>query len=612
MATPGINTKVKMDGEKEYRAALAQINAGLKNLGAEMRSVEQDFTDNADSVEALTKKSDVLERTMLTQKEKVEKLQEVVAAATETYKEADKRTIDWKTSLIEAETKLKQMQRALDDNNTALEEAKNATDNLSGEMDDLGQQTNSAAEKVADAADDIGTMGQKAGDAQRETMGLGGTVDQLTSKLGFSLPEGLKKTMDGISDVDLKTAALVGSFAGVVAAIVGVEKKLASLTTEAGASAKELLTLSEVTGQSTDELQEFEYMSKFLGVTTDQLSDGLKEITNKMQEARDGSADAADAFDRLGVRVTDSRGELRDAGEVFYEVIDALGDMKNQTERDAAAMDLLSESARNFNPLINRGSDVLKAYAEEAHNTGYVLSEETLKSLTQVDDAYQHMLLSQEASKNQLAEEFAPYLTEFYQNLESIITDLASAAADSGLIDLFGSLLELASALSPVLSGLADAASALKPIFETLAGAISDVADAISTVNQFASNFGSGLSGVVGSLGIGGGGMGAITGLVGGLSSAGSLRDMALTELKRRGYATGTDNYIGGVTWVGENGPELVSLPQGTQIFNAQESRRIVGGDTFYVTINAKDVKSFNDVVRMSDNKRRATRMGVK
>lgn len=608
MATPGINTKVKMDGEKEYRAALAQINAGLKNLGAEMRATEQDFADNADSVEALTQKNDVLERTILTQREKVEKLKEVVAAATETYKEADKRTIDWKTSLIEAETKLKQMQRALDDNNTALEEAKNATDNLSSEMDDLGQQTDSAAEKVSDAAGDLGSMSQKAGDAQRETMGLGSTVDQLTNKLGFSLPEGLKKTMDGISDVDLKTAALVGSFAGVAAAIVGVEKKLASLTTEAGASAKELLVLSEVTGQSTDELQEFDYMSKFLGVSTDQLSDGLKEITNKMQEARDGSADAADAFDRLGVRVTDSRGELRDAGEVFYEVIDALGDMKNQTERDATAMDLLSESARNFNPLINRGSEVLKAYAEEAHNTGYVLSDETLKALTQVDDAYQHMLLSQEASKNQLAEEFAPYLAEFYQNLESIITDLAAAATDSGLIDLFGSLLKLASALSPVLSGLADAASALKPIFETLASAISAVADAISRVNQFASNFGSGLSGVFGSLGIGGG---SITGLVGGLSSAGSLRDMALTELHRRGYATGTDNYIGGVTWVGENGPELVSLPQGTRIFNEQESRQVVGGDTYNFYVQANEIQEIDDFIRRMKNQRRVARMGV-
>lgn len=607
MATPGINTKVKMEGEKEYRAALSLINAELKRLGAEMRNSEQDFVDNADSVDALAKKSEILGKSLLEQQDKVDVLRKAVATATETYKESDTHLVNWKTSLLNAETELKKMQRSLDDNNTALDEARNTTDNLSGGMDDLGRQTDSAAEKVSDAADDLGAMGQKAGDAKRETMGLGSTVDQLTSKLGFSLPDGLKNAMDGMEKVDLKAAALVGTFAGVAAAIVGAEKKLASLTTEAGASAKELRVLSEVTGQSTDELQEFDYMSKFLGVSTDQLSDGLKEITNKMQEARDGSADAADAFNRLGIRVTDSRGELRDAGEVFYEVIDALGDMKNQTERDATAMDLLSESARNFNPLINRGSEVMKAFAEEAHNTGYVLSEETLKTLTQVDDAYQHMLLSQEASKNQLAEEFAPYLTEFYQNLDGMITDLSTAAADSGLIDLFGSLLDLASSLAPVLSSLADAASALKPIFETLATAISGVADALSKVNQFASNFGGGLSSVVSNLGIGGSSFGAISSIGSGISLFKSVSNM------RQGrHATGTDNYIGGVTWVGENGPELVYLPQRTQISSAQESRRIVGGDTFYVTINAKDVKSFNDVVRMSDNKRRATRMGVK
>ena len=606
MATPGINTKVKMDGEKEYRAALAEINAGLKNLGAEMRATEQDFADNANSVEAFAKKSEILGKALLEQQDKVDMLKKAVATASETYKESDTRLVNWKTSLLNAETELKKMERSLADNNAALDDAKSATDSLSREVDELGQQTDSTAGKVSDAAEDLGGMGQKAGEAQRETMGLGSTVDQLTNKLGFSLPDGLKKAMDGIDDVDLKTAALVGSFAGVVAAIVGVEKKLASLTTEAGASAKELKVMSEVTGQSTDELQEFSYMSKFLGVSTDQLSDGLKEITNKMQEARDGSADAADAFHRLGVRVTDSRGELRDASEVFYEVIDALGDMRNKTERDATAMDLLSESARNFNPLINRGSEVLKAYAEEAHNTGYVLSEDTLKALTQVDDAYQHMLLSQEAAKNQLAEEFAPYLTEFYQNLEDIIGNLSDAAADSGLIDLLGSLLDLASALSPVLSGLADAASALKPIFETLASAISAVADALSKVNQFASNFGGGLSSVLGNLGMGGN-LGSLTTLGSGLS----LIQTASSALKSR-HATGTDNYIGGVTWVGENGPELVYLPQRTQISSAQESRRIVGGDTFYVTIDAKNVRSFNNVVRIADNKRRANRMGVK
>ena len=68
---------------------------------------------------------------------------------------------------------------------------------------------------------------------------------------------------------------------------------------------------------------------------------------------------------------------------------------------------------------------------------------------------------------------------------------------------------------------------------------------------------------------------------------------------KMNGYATGTQNFPGGVTWVGENGPEKVFLPQGSRILNAQESRN--DGDTFiYVTIDAKNVREFNDIVKIA------------
>lgn len=64
--------------------------------------------------------------------------------------------------------------------------------------------------------------------------------------------------------------------------------------------------------------------------------------------------------------------------------------------------------------------------------------------------------------------------------------------------------------------------------------------------------------------------------------------------------AAGTDNWRGGLTWVGENGPELAELPAGTKIHNAQESQRM-GGNVIYATVNidAKNVKEFNDVVKI-------------
>jgi hypothetical protein len=77
----------------------------------------------------------------------------------------------------------------------------------------------------------------------------------------------------------------------------------------------------------------------------------------------------------------------------------------------------------------------------------------------------------------------------------------------------------------------------------------------------------------------------------------------------QKGYnATGNDNWRGGLTWVGEAGPELVSLPGGSQILNAQDSRSF-GGDTFYITIDSASVREFNDIVEIAQSARVRRRM---
>ena len=71
------------------------------------------------------------------------------------------------------------------------------------------------------------------------------------------------------------------------------------------------------------------------------------------------------------------------------------------------------------------------------------------------------------------------------------------------------------------------------------------------------------------------------------------------------GYnASGNHNWRGGYSWVGENGPELVRLPKGSTILSAQESREAVGDTYVTVTIDAKNVREFNDVIRIAENAR--------
>lgn len=587
MATPGINTKVKLDGEKEYRAALAQINAALKELGAEMRGVEQDFSDNADSAEALSATNDVLSRKIETQKEKIATLQEVLQKSGEAYGEADKRTIDWKTTLVNAETELKKMQKALDENNEALEESGEGGGKFSTALGKVKDALSKAKEEGTGAKGVFENLKEAFSGGESASVGLGDAISQVAGKLGINLPDGASKALSSLNGISAGSAAAVAGVAALAAAIVAVEKQLISMTKESAAYAKELKTLSSVTGQSTQEIQELQYASEMIGVSYDRIKDSLKEVTNKMQDAQNGSEDTAAAFEQLGVNIENSDGSLRDANDVFYETIDALGAISNKTERDALAMDLLSESAQELNPLIEQGSQALVAYAQEASDMGYVLSDEAVAALGETSAAFQQMQLAQEAAKNQLSAEFAPYLTEFYRTAQETITSLASAAKDSGLVDLFGSLLELVTALVPLVKLLGDAVSALEPIFSNLAEAISKVNGLLASFSNFSfDNPTAGVANIATSAF-------QIVGQMAGLN------------------ASGTDNFAGGLTWVGENGPELISLPRGSQIATAQASRQAVGGDIYNITIPASDIREFNDIVRIAQNQRRMKRMGV-
>ena len=622
MATPGINTKVKMDGEKEYRAALAQINAGLKNLGAEMRATEQDFTDNANSVEALTAKGDVLARQMQTQQEKVDTLREVLQHAGEAYGEADKRTIDWKTSLIDAETKLKQMQSALEENNDELDKAGASGSKFQQAMDKVKDSVAKAKEEGTGAKGVFDNLKESFSSDEKEAAGLGDALRAVTDALGINLPKGADGAFDALNKVKLGTVAGVAAFAGFVAAITSAEKKLMSITKESAEYAKEVKTLASVTGQSVEEVQEWQYASDMLGVTYDRVKDSLKEITNKMQEAQNGSEDTAKAFETLGVKIEGTDGNLRSADAVFYDVIDSLGNMQNQAQRDALAMDLMSESAQELNPLIEVGSAGLKQYTDEAHELGYVLDNEAIKALNETDTAQQKLLKTQEAVTKQISAEYAPYMTEALGDTADFIQKIGKAFVESGVVDKFSSILTSATQILEPLGDLTVAVlpaldAALKPVATTMAliadttnllvGLLTFNGDKIKTALGL--NMASGQLSNMQQLQYKGA-LSSGQSYVSGVGYTGTGGYMG-ADGKWHQNAAGNDNFIGGVTWVGENGPEPVWLPQGTRIGTNQEGRSLSGGDTYNFIVQANEIREIDDFIRRMKNQRRVARMGV-
>lgn len=654
MAGPSINTKVKLDGEKEYKAALAEINSGLKVLKSELNLASAQFQDNAGSVEALTKKNDILERSILTQQEKIEKLKETLQYAGKEYGESSEKTNGWKVALNNAEAELAKMQGELDASTDALKKMTSPLDKVKNAFAATKEEGGGVKSTLTNLKEEFTLSTDSA-------KGLGTALTDVAGKFGIQLPEGAAKAAEALNGINAGAALAVTGVGLLVAAVVKAEKALISATKETAEYAKEIKRLASITGQSTDSLQEFDYAAEMIGVSSDRIRDSLKETTNKMQEARDGNEATALAYQKLGVSITDANGQLRSAQDVFYDTIDALGKVQNQTERDAIAMDLMSESAQELNPLIDIGSEGLKKYAQEAHDMGYVLDDNALTALNNVDDAYIRLQKSQESVKNQLATEFAPYLTEFYEKITKLIQDGGKALKDSGLVDAFGMLLETAGDIIAPTNELSDdtvpkLTKALRPLSEILA-LLADTLDVIVGLGKVVfSNFwdeswsegwkqmGTGLGlnknqksnqqrlwaqweGADTNAATNAAGYGAYyaNGKYYGNKDAYLMEqyEAALANGEAVGSfeywklshnASGTDYWYGGRTLVGENGPEEVVLPRGSRITSASETR-YSGAPVVHVgqiVIDAKNVREFNDVVRIMMNERISTRMEAK
>mgnify|MGYP002643880979 CR=1 FL=1 len=179
--------KIGVEGEKEFKKALADINQSFKVLGSEMKLVSSQFDKNDKSVQALSARNNVLNKEIEAQRQKIDTLRSALQNASDSFGETDRRTQSWQIQLNNAEAALNDMERELSDNNAALEEAnsnygraEDALEDMDHEMDD-----------VTDSADDMGDEIDEAGDAAEKSeskfKGLGTVLKTVVRQWAQSL-----------------------------------------------------------------------------------------------------------------------------------------------------------------------------------------------------------------------------------------------------------------------------------------------------------------------------------------------------------------------------------------------------------------------------------------
>ena len=393
MADSDFGLKIGIEGEREFKAALKDINQQFKVLGSEMKLVESQFDKQDRSVSALTSRNEVLTRQIAEQKDKIELLRKALENSAESFGENDQRTKQWTVQLNNAQAQLNNMERELKDNEKAI--------------DGVGDEFQSAEKKADGFGDEVKEAAKKADDANDRFRKLGDTL----KTIGRALAVGI---------------AAIGT------AAIAAGSALVGMTVDAAAYADDMLTQSSITGMSVEKLQAYSYAADLVDVSLETMTGSMAKNIKSMSNASQGSAKFAEAYDKLGVSVTNADGTLRDSETVYWEAIDALKGVANETERDALAMQLFGKSAQDLNPLIEQGSEGIAALTEEAKRMGAVLSEESIAKLGQFDDSVQRLKQGSLAAKRVMGTVLLPQLQTLADSGVSLLGQFTSGLVDAG------------------------------------------------------------------------------------------------------------------------------------------------------------------------------------
>mgnify|MGYP003295143816 CR=1 FL=1 len=334
-------------------------------------------------------------------KKNISDAQRQIRLANAEFKAAAAGMDNWQTSSNGLTAKLGQLRTVLSSQKSILESLKTQYAQVAAEQGENSRGAQELAIKIANQQAAVNKTEKSLNEYERELKDVQKAED-LAARNGKSVEENLRelgdtseKTAEDVKKSSEGFTVLKGALANLAAQgiqmAVSAMKDLAKETWEgvkaAAAYADEVNTLSAQTGISTEKLQEFKYMEDLIDVSTETMTGSMAKLVRNMASAQDGTGNAAEAFKALGVSVTDANGELRNNQDVFGEVIDALGKMENETERDAIAMAIFGKSAGDLNPLIEDGGETYRKVSEIMAKYGLEpVSQEALDRANEFND----------------------------------------------------------------------------------------------------------------------------------------------------------------------------------------------------------------------------------
>lgn len=307
-----------------------------------------------------------------------------------------------------------------------------------------------------------------------EYVNFGSVAAQQVAVVGQKMSE----AGDKISSVGDKLKPLSAAAAGIVTSLAGLGYSAIS-------ASDDLNTLANQTGLTTAEIQKMQYASDMIDVSFGDIEGALKKMKSKMDPANA-------TFQQLGVSVTNADGSMRGASEVFYEAIEALSQIENETERDQVAMDLFGKSADSLAGIIDDGGAALKEYGKQAEDLGLILSQDTLDSLNELNDTIDVLKANFTGAFARLgstiALQFGPSLQKAAEYAQQLADKIANLSPET--VSLIAKIAGVVAVIAPLTIGLGKVTKGVGTVLQTVpkvVGTVKKAGTAIKAVSALLS-----------------------------------------------------------------------------------------------------------------------------
>lgn len=507
--------KIGVEGEKEFKKALSEINQSFKVLGSEMKLVSSQFDKNDKSVQALSARNQVLNKEIEAQKSKIETLRSALQNAAESFGENDRRTQNWQIQLNNAEAALNGMERELSDNERTMEALSSQEEEAADATERLTQEISRQEDELAGMKRAYSNAVLEYGKGSAEAKELEGRISQLSGELeenretlrdasrgaedfGDSLEDasdGADKLGSGLSVATVAMGNLISS--GIQAALNGIKElgsaiwNLDEATEEYRVAQGKLTTAFEAAGYSGEAAQKsYTEFYKILGDTDTaaEASQLLAQLAENEQDITKWTNIAAGVYGTFGDALPiegmiESANETAKVGQVTGSLADALNwvgiseDAFNEklaacsgeSERNRLIMETLSGAYDEASGAFYRNNDALVASRE-----GQAQLDETLAGLGETISNV----------KNNLRAEFLPAISEVVSSFTDLINGVDGA--DTAFADAITGLVNTAVSMLPHFmdTGMQILTALLSGIIQSLPAVLEGAAQIIVTLTQ--------------------------------------------------------------------------------------------------------------------------------